>query len=740
MNEDVPFRINYPLEILNKNKKINFNNKRERETLFRRSLFYYKYNGSKNKILEKRYKIYFLLVSKVMDFITKKYPYLEIFNVSIFGSSLYSKKPKDFDFLVIVKGNVFLLEETRIKLDDKKGSEYSIGISVKGIDNLSFGIFDLKCKTPFNNQAQIINRTSISLYRRHIPLTGYDFIENKEIFMNNIYAQVSDLLSNTYNLYYLKKERLFLTDNQRAKKILSRLYEAVSYLGFLENDFELINLKKEIYLHYNKNTSFSKSKKIFDKFKIFYINKSKGLRISISREISFDRDKNKFQDIFNKTKELLSKKRIGQFLPVMAKIIDNKGKTIAFSKRIKQSKNVNGFQIPIHAEICAINKAKSKNKTNWNDYSLYCSLEPCGACSKIISELGIKKVVYCLADPLLSYYGRKTEYYSNKNILFYKHNTPELIAKFQNVFLRLYKREDIQKKGIKILEVLTNKELRENISERLEDYWKIIGLPWRWINPILKILTKHSQNEDLAINKVRTKFPSITNMDSLDCTRKLVEWREKKVKNLSKKLNKYIVGEIIADIGGRNDDFVKQLISINKSIKNAYITDIDLFSVESKNHKIDFIVQQSNTKLPFIKNSVDTIILSMVLHHLKSTHQKNLIKNAISSLIKNGRIVLIEDSYPISSNPKNLSRNINTFLNFNKDEKQKILSFYDWFGNRLMRNRDETPLFYNYKTMEEWKELFEHFGVRQIKAEFIGDIEPENFCFFPPKAILIFEK
>ena len=29
--------------------------------------------------------------------------------------------------------------------------------------------------------------------------------------------------------------------------------------------------------------------------------------------------------------------------------------------------------------------------------------------------------------------------------------------------------------------------------------------------------------------------------------------------------------------------------------------------------------------------------------------------------------------------------------------------FYDWFGNRLMRNRDKIPINYNYKTMEEWK-------------------------------------
>jgi SAM-dependent methyltransferase len=144
--------------------------------------------------------------------------------------------------------------------------------------------------------------------------------------------------------------------------------------------------------------------------------------------------------------------------------------------------------------------------------------------------------------------------------------------------------------------------------------------------------------------------------------------------------------------------------------------------------------------LPFIKNSVDTIILSMVLHHLKSTHQKNLIKNTVSSLRKDGKIILIEDSYPAESKLKDYSKTIDEFLDFNEEEKQKILSFYDWFGNRLMRNRDDTPLFYNYKTMDGWKKIFERFRVKQIKAEFIGNVESENFCFFPPKAILIFKK
>lgn len=370
---------------------------------------------------------------------------------------------------------------------------------------------------------------------------------------------------------------------------------------------------------------------------------------------------------------------------------------------------------------------------------MYSSLEPCGACAKIIAEIGIKKVVYCLVDPLLSHYGRTRNPYFDKKILFYRHNSPRLIAEFQKIYSELYKRKiDLVDKS-KILEVLSYKKLRENIIQRLEKYWRSIKLPYEWIPSILKILLKNKDNIDLAIKEVRRKFPSITQENSLNYSKKLTKWRKRKVKNLSKKLNKYIIGRTIADIGGRTGDFVEQILTLNKSIKKAYVTDIDLFSTESKNHKINFIVQSSNIELPFKKSSIDTIILSMVLHHLKTSDQKNLMKNIIFSLRDGGRVILIEDTYPEVRKINTYSQNINDFLKFTSEEKRKILSFYDWFGNILMRNRDNTPLFYNYRTMEDWKKIFEKYGMKQIKSEFIKE-NRSNLSLFPPKAIMVFQK
>jgi SAM-dependent methyltransferase len=213
----------------------------------------------------------------------------------------------------------------------------------------------------------------------------------------------------------------------------------------------------------------------------------------------------------------------------------------------------------------------------------------------------------------------------------------------------------------------------------------------------------------------------------------------KKVKNLAKRINRYIVGKVIGDIGGRVNDFIEQILILNKSVKKAYVTDIGIFSKKPKNHRIDFIVQASSTKLPFTKETMNTIILSMVLHHLNDQDQKNLIRNIVSYLKEGGLIILIEDSYPQSEEIRGYNENIKHFLKFSSEEKNKILSFYDWFGNVIMRNRDSMSLTFNFKTMEGWKKLFEKHGIMQISSEFVKEnlSKPD---IFPPKAVMVFQK
>lgn len=289
------------------------------------------------------------------------------------------------------------------------------------------------------------------------------------------------------------------------------------------------------------------------------------------------------------------------------------------------------------------------------------------------------------------------------------------------------------------LRILSNDKLKRNIKERLENYWKCAKLPYKWIFPILEILSRYHYDEDLAIKEVRKRFPSISNKNSLDYSKKLREFRKIKVRNLAKRIENDVSGKLIADVGGRSDDFVEQILLLKKSISKVYVTDLCSFTTRSKNPKVNFVVQSSLTKMPFIEKSIDTIILSMVLHHLENKCQKDMIKNLISSLKNKGKIILIEDTYPKKINLKEYDKITKDFLKFKSRDKKRILYFYDWFGNRLMRNRDNIALFYNYRTMEEWEKIFEKYGMRVIKSEFVK-INKSCLDIFSPKAVMVFQK
>ena len=360
--DKIPFEIDFPLKVL-ENRKTNFEDKKERKKIFKRHIYYYKYRKIKNPYLEERSGTFFKLAKELIKFLKRKYIHLDILGVSIFGSSLYSRNPKDFDFLVIARGNIFSYDETKLKIrENGKEVKHSVGISIKGIENFSKGIFDSKSNVSLNNQSQIIYRTAISLFRRHIPIIGYDFTNNKKAFLKNAYAQVSDLLNNAYELYYLKNKKSNLKDRDRSRKILSRIYEAISYMCFLEKDIETNNFKKRIAILIEEGTTLQESRKIFDKV-----------------------------------------------------------------------------------------------------------------------------------------------------VLSYKKRTEHLNKNFRD------KR--------KVLTVLLNENLKRNIKERLENYWKCANLPYQWISPILGILSKHYYDEDLAVKEIRKKFPSIPNKDSLDYPKKLEDFR-----------------------------------------------------------------------------------------------------------------------------------------------------------------------------------------------------------------------
>lgn len=270
MNIKIPFKVDYPLDILDYSKEIDFSNPEERETLFRRNIYYHIYGGERNRLLAERHEKYHTLSEKLLEYMDCNYPSLKVLSLSLFGSSLFLEKPGDFDFLTIVEGNDFLLDESEFLLEDESAL---VGISIKGLDNFTNGFFSSGLEDPTGRLEPIIDRTAISLFRRHLPIFGNDFVNNSQVFFDNIYAQVSDLLHNAYDLYYVDNKRCDLTKNQRSRKILSRSYEALSYLGFLEEKEKVEDLRKRVYFAMIGEFPLSESRKIFNEIQTLYKNK-----------------------------------------------------------------------------------------------------------------------------------------------------------------------------------------------------------------------------------------------------------------------------------------------------------------------------------------------------------------------------------------------------------------------------------------------------------------------------------
>jgi len=268
----IPFKINYPLKIFHPTKKINFEDKNERDELFKRNIYYTFFDEKKNNLLEEKSNLFFELGKEVLRYMETNHPLSSVLNLSLFGSSTVLENPGDYDFLAITNENNFLLEEPLLNLG---GEKIQTGISIKGIDNYLYGFKKADETTSSKRLEQIIDRTAISLFRRHIPLFGKDFINNEREFLNNAYAQVSDLINNAYNLFYLKQEDYFIPEEKRAKKMLTRCYEATSYLGAIDFDKKIQEIRKEIYFALKDKYELEKSKKIFEKFGQLYEDKIK---------------------------------------------------------------------------------------------------------------------------------------------------------------------------------------------------------------------------------------------------------------------------------------------------------------------------------------------------------------------------------------------------------------------------------------------------------------------------------
>ncbi|NQU73294.1 MAG: methyltransferase domain-containing protein [Candidatus Omnitrophica bacterium] len=296
---------------------------------------------------------------------------------------------------------------------------------------------------------------------------------------------------------------------------------------------------------------------------------------------------------------------------------------------------------------------------------------------------------------------------------------------------------------IQPLAILKNPHLKEFIINRQKKYWTLANLSVEKIDQIIEILEQNANNPEEAIKEVQKAFPELTDYNSV-YAEALRLFRHSKVKYLAERLKPFIRGPTVLDFGGQTTDMSEELMQVlvdtQNQIEKAIISDFVPPETDSANPNIRFVTQPSVDNTSLEPNSVDTIIISLVLHHIASHFRQDILSHLLNILRPGGHVIIIEDSYPeeadYATDPDKL---IKQFLSFSHEEKKKLLVFFDWFGNRLTRYHPNVPLPYSFETMRYWQAIFESFGFQTIKADFIQQTD-EKLDLMPPKAFLVFKR
>ena len=280
-----------------------------------------------------------------------------------------------------------------------------------------------------------------------------------------------------------------------------------------------------------------------------------------------------------------------------------------------------------------------------------------------------------------------------------------------------------------IKQFLADKKIKEHVATNLASSLKSIGYSRETIDELMVLLDK------MQIKKFQDKnYAELKAVHSIEFFQKIVPAY----------FEKYIAPHIppsdkILDIGCGTGILAHVL---SKSDKFKQILGIDLIEYSEwkkfDNRKIRFqIIKQDKFNQFLQENKPDTIIITWTLHHMNYKEQEEYLKS-IYNILPKVRIVVLEDAYATTLSPLEDIGVYDSFMKFNEEDREKIMSVYDWIANRVLERRDKVPMPFAYRTFEEWKRFFEKMGFKIIIEKFIGF--PEKRDINTPQSLIVIEK
>lgn len=209
--------------------------------------------------------------------------------------------------------------------------------------------------------------------------------------------------------------------------------------------------------------------------------------------------------------------------------------------------------------------------------------------------------------------------------------------------------------------------------------------------------------------------------------------------------SKYIVPETpsvpkIVDVGCGTGILAK-LYSESNKFENVLGIDINPYPEWKvfENKIIDFRVIKEPDFIDFLnKEKPDAVVLTWTLHHMEYPEQERYMEYIYDALKTNSYVVILEDSLSLTLKPENGSELYQHFMQWKENERNKIMSVYDWVANRVLAQRDKVPIPFAYRTLESWNELFNKIGFSIESNQFIGF--PNDRDINTPQTMIILRK
>lgn len=177
--------------------------------------------------------------------------------------------------------------------------------------------------------------------------------------------------------------------------------------------------------------------------------------------------------------------------------------------------------------------------------------------------------------------------------------------------------------------------------------------------------------------------------------------------------------------------------------KNKEIVGMDIMpnarwnTISPKDARLE-VVQESEF-LPYLeKEQPDHVAVTWVFHHMEYEEQKRYLSALYNVLKPGATIIVLEDSYSETLPPESGKERYERFMQWSREDRHKIMGALDWIANRVFSMRTTMPVPFAYRTLEDWKKVFEEAGFTVTKSRFLGF--PDDRDINTPQSLLVAQK